>query len=307
MNAAGKKPESNERAAIRRLFHSSRPKLTELTALRERMTAAAEGCGEALSPIASMKLTSALIDIQQMHVDQVLKDVKGSISARYLVHAWRSQIIVAFGSTILFQILESMFGGTGSALPQVSVRDLTKIEADVASKISEGILQVFLAKTFDVASISAIFDTVNWSNVEQVRDDGQGDMIVVSMRIAELADQLVVALPAAVIEDAHSKLQAKDESEVATSSDPVWTRAFEKRVLDTRVRIVAMVPGPPMNLRQVAAFEVGQLIELDAQALQQVEIALSGEPIFEGRLGQSRGRFTICLQSVPPQSKDALG
>ena len=87
------------------------------------------------------------------------------------------------------------------------------------------------------------------------------------------------------------------DDEATHDLDPNWKRQFQLSVANTQVRLEATCSGPQMLLADVSRLRVGSLLEFDEANLQKVSVEIAGNRIFVGRLGRSRGYFTICLQT----------
>lgn len=287
---------SKDRAAIEKLFERSHTELAKLDTLRTRMSAAAVRSGEMLSELSSLSMTTELIDIEQAPLARGLEKYKGVVRVVYQVHAWRSLIVVCISPNFLFRIIDAMFGGDGSARPPEGPRALKQIESRIALRAAAAVVDALREVLADVAPISAIADRADWGDDLEPLENADDEALMIGLRVTEFGDQILATLPVRMLEDARGKLQTEDvEEELAP--DPKWRRTFETNVLDSNVELVADAPGPAMKLGDVAALKVGSLVELDADALYRVCMRCETEAIFEGRLGQSNGYFTICLES----------
>lgn len=284
------------RAAVERLFEHSRPQFARMDALNARMSAAAVQCGQLLQELTSLEMTGELIDIKQAKLGEGLTQFRGAVRVNFLVHSWRSVIVVCFSPGLLFRMLDAMFGGDGVARAPTAPRDLKHIESRIAMRAATSVVDALRESLADVAPIAATFDHVTWSEDPASLVDSEDEAVIVGIRIAELGEQILATLPVRMLEDARGKLQTKEHDE-EPEMDPTWRRTFERNVLTSEVELVAVAPGPAMRIGDVAGLRPGSLVELDSNALHSVRITCSDESLFEGRLGQSKGYFTICLET----------
>lgn len=116
------------------------------------------------------------------------------------------------------------------------------------------------------------------------------------MRLGELDEWVIVTLPARGLELARHLIAAPSE-ETPVELDPNWSRYLEQNVGRTEVDLVAVAAGPPMLLGEIARLQPGSLVEFDADRLEYVQIESDGEAIFEGKLGQTKGFLSICIET----------
>lgn len=296
MSERGEASSKTRRAAVERLFEHSRPQIARLEALNTRMSAAAMQCGQLLQELTSLEMTGELIDIQQVKLGEGLAQFRGTVRVTFVVHAWRSVIVVCFSPGLLFRMLDAMFGGDGSARAPTVPRELKQIESRIATRAGASVLDALRESLADVAPISATLDHVRWAEDIPSLTEAEDDAVVVGIRIAEFGEQILATLPVQMLEDARGKLQTKEPG-LELELDPTWRRTFEGNVLTSEVELIAVAPGPAMRLGDVAELRPGSLVELDSDALQKIRITCSDEAVFEGRLGQSKGFFTICLET----------
>lgn len=294
MNANGDSA-SGSRPAVERLFDHTQEPIARLQALRDRMAAAAVGCGEKLAELTSLELAGELMDVEQFPLGAALAKFRGNVGVEFDVHAWRSKIVIGFPPALLFRALDALFGGEVNSRPVMAARELTQIEHQVALRITNAILETFQSNLSDIVAFSAAFSRMIWSAEEDQQDPTEEEVVLASLRILEFGDQVLIAVPKSMLESGRKTLSKMDEPDTPVP-DPAWSRIFERNVLETRVDVVATAPGPAMLLGQIAALDVGSVIELNPDALQCVRLMCAGESLFEGRLGQSRGHFTVCLQ-----------
>jgi flagellar motor switch protein FliM len=132
----------------------------------------------------------------------------------------------------------------------------------------------------------------------------RSEMIVVALHLTEIDERIVVALPARGLELIRDQISVLVEPEVV-DLDPNWSRSLEHSVYKTEIDLVAVAEGPPLLLGDIARMRPGSLIEFDAACLEHVNIESDGETLFQGKLGQSKGYLSICVEApVSPRDED---
>ena len=295
-----------QQSAIERLFEQRRVALPELVPLREMLSAASLLCEEGLEQLTSLEIKCEVSGVDQASLGEALLERPSAILVAYHLPAWSAPVCIGLAPLLLFSSVDAMFGGSGLAKPPASPRRLTEIERQVAQRIADTILSSFkagLARVMDIAPYGA---AVGWENAESLIEDAAIPTLAVLLRVSPIADTVIVTLPAALVEDARGRLQNLSPEQVS-ANDPGWSRAFQQSVMSSEIEIVASATGPQLTLGDIAALDVGSIIELDPDTLQQVKLCREEHPIFEGRLGQSKGLFTVMLEHLAVKRNGSRG
>ena len=173
---------------------------------------------------------------------------------------------------------------------------MTRLEQSIAEQLAQSILQNFRARLAPFVTFDCVVERIEQDFDPTIFEKDRSELVAAQMRLGETEEWLVVAIPARGLELAREQIAAPPE-EPPLELDPNWSRSLEQSVARTEVELVAIAAGPPMLLGEVAGLEPGSLIEFDAELLEIVQIESDGEAIFEGRLGQSKGNFSICIEA----------
>lgn len=295
-----------QQSPVERLFEQRRTALTELAPLREMLTAASVLCDDGLKQLTSLDIKCEVARVDQGSLGEALLRRPSAVLASYDLPAWSAPVCIGLAPSLLFSSVDAMFGGNGMAKPPASPRRLTEIERQVAQRIADAILSSFRTGLGKVMEITPYGSSTAWENAEALIEDTRIPTLGILLKISPIADTVIVTLPAALVEDARGRLQNLSAEQVP-ANDPSWSRAFQRSVMSSEVEIVASADGPQMTLGHVAALDVGSVIELDPETLQQVMLSREEHPIFEGRLGQSKGLFTVMLEQLAVKRNGARG
>lgn len=282
---------------IERLFEQRRAPLTEIAALREMLSAAVVLCEERLRRLTSLDLACDLARVDQGLLCEHLARRPEAVLVSYDLPAWSAAVDISLSPRLLFATVDAMFGGDGSATAPAVPRQLTEIERKVATLTAETFLVGFQAALGKVMEITTCGATIAWESAAATAQQRDLPVLAVVLKTLPMAEEVVVTLPVALVEDARGRLQAL-AGEQAPANDPGWRQAFQQSVMSSEVELVASAPGPSMTLGHVARLDVGFIIELEPDSLRLVELSRDDSPIFEGRLGQSKGLFTVMLEQL---------
>ena len=284
------------RLEISEVFHNTVAPIVELPVLHTIFTDAATGCSAALLETFGLALPVTFEHAIQHPSRDALAPCAGMISVIHLVAEWGARIVIAYDRMLLYRALDAMYGGDGRSVGPAPARALTRLEQSIAEQLAQSILQNFRARLAPFVTFDCVVERIEQDFDPTIFEKDRSELVAAQMRLGETEEWLVVAIPARGLELAREQIAAPPE-EPPLELDPNWSRSLEQSVARTEVELVAIAAGPPMLLGEVAGLEPGSLIEFDAELLEIVQIESDGEAIFEGRLGQSKGNFSICIEA----------
>lgn len=285
------------RHASELMFRRAQTPISEAPAFQALCALFVARVGDALSAVVGRAVPVELVSITQAHAMRPAE--RNEIICSFSMTPWRGIGFARFETQMLFGMLDAMYGGDWAKCATPPERALTAFELGLAGNVS-GAVMVQLAETLaGIASFAPVLAATSALEAEQVPDTIDGSHVVVRMTMTDSGDILEAGLPLAGLEFARDKL-VMTAQDMASIPDPAWRERFRRRVQTTPVELVACAPGPALTLLDVARFEVGTIVELDAEALHMVKFTANDEAMFSGRLGQSRGYFTVCVETTCP-------
>ncbi len=294
--------EALRRLELTEIFHNTLAPIAELPALRAIFADGAARTSSALRQTFGLQLPVSFEHAIQHPAGEALAPCSGMVGVIYLVAEWGARVVVSFDRMLLFRALDAMYGGDGRGVGPAPSRALTRLELSITEQLARAIIERFQAPLAPFISFGCAVERIEQVFDPAIFEKDRTELVAAQMRLGEADEWLVVALPARGLELARAAIAAPQEDE-PVELDPNWSRCLEQNVSRTEVDIVAVAAGPPMLLGEIARLEPGSLIEFEAELLEVVRIESDGEPIFEGRLGQTKGFLSVCVEA--PLSADA--
>lgn len=279
---------------IARLFERSPPRLLELPAFQKILADFVVRCSMVMRESAALETTLALDHVAEMPAAEPLSNGDDAVCVAFRVPVWNARMLVALDRPLVHAVLDAMCGGAGGGQPSAGRRPLTGLETDIAGHIASAIAKQLSDALADVSPFEFRLEAVAVDPPEH--EAPASSCFVVSLRLIGLEQSIEVVFPALPIQLARDKLTMRDPVS-PPDLDPGWSRRFQQGVVSTEVELVALAAGPVLTLGDIARLAVGSLVELESASLRHVRLESGGEPVFEGRLGQARGCFTICLEA----------
>lgn len=211
----------------------------------------------------------------------------------------RGMGLVVFEPTLVFAVVDNLFGGDGRYHVRVEGRDFTPTE----QRIIERLLGVF------VGQYQAAWEPVHPLGLEYVRSEmntsfanivSPQELVVTStfsVEIGTATGDVHVCLPYSALEpirDVLMSLRPAGEAE----PDQRWLRSLSKQVQQAEVEIVAPLTHLVTPMAHLMKLKVGDVIAMDLP--EHVMAEVEGVPLLECRYGTSNGHYALCIQRVVP-------
>lgn len=283
---------------LKEIAKLSLDRLPVLNTVFEKMAAS---CVERFRDYCSPVFTAFVNQLVSGDSWDLLEANADSISAIFYCREWDARILVGIERRLLFATIEAMFGADGSDLPFDATRPFTNLEVRIGRIVCEFAATAFADAFAPVSELSLSFET---KSALEFTTLGQNSMMLVQAKILfQVLDQggiMFVLIPQSAMNPIRQKLE-RERRATPPSQDPRWTNALNSRVSKAEVVVSAVIEGKSLELDEILRLEIGRTIEL-AGTDQSIFIECEGDRLFRGRLGQSRGVFTITIEE--PVSDD---
>jgi flagellar motor switch protein FliM len=184
----------------------------------------------------------------------------------------------------------------GPALCEEEPRDLTQIEAKLASKVVGVMLAEWCSTWADTMPIRPVLIRNESSGRFLQTSSAETMMLSVSLevKLAQSVEQIQFAFPQAGLEPLMQKLNADIQNvEKPSLAEPVaeirWNPAFN----DIPLQIVARWHAVELTARELSELKLGDVVPLQQHSASQVELSLDAQPKFAGVLGTSGRKLAI--------------
>jgi len=292
---------------IVRLLQRSRPMPTELPSIRQRIESYARSCSAMLREVASLETTVTVEEFKQQEARAVLHHLPGTLLVSSFVPFWNARIGIRLDRSLLIRALDALYGGDPKKLgSRPPARALTSLERSLAISLARGFVSELLSALGEAERSTATEERLVEPGEQENLGVAKMEYVAASLKLVDYGELLTVAFPIVAIERLAEQLEANDTEEERVV-DLDWTEQFRRNVELSTVELVAKIDGPRLLLSDVAALKPGSLIEFDREFIRNVTLVAGEQPVFKGRLGQSRGNFTVLLSrplAPSPQSDD---
>ena len=207
----------------------------------------------------------------------------------------RGTALFVFDPTLVFLVVDNMFGGNGRFHTRVEGRDFTPTE----QRIIQGVLKVVFTEYEKawkpVAEVK--FEYLRSEMNSQFANIATPSEIVVaftlSLEFSGSASEMHICLPYAMIEPMREVLYSTMQSDQVTS-DKRWIGLLAKQVQDADVELAASLGSAHVTLRQILQMKAGDVIPINIPDT--IQATVDHVPVMECRYGVQGGQYALRIE-----------
>jgi flagellar motor switch protein FliM len=219
----------------------------------------------------------------------------------------RGGALLVIESRLVFALIDSFFGGPGSAFVKVEGRDFTSIESHMIHRV-----------------VQLIFDEMEkaWEPVEPIKIELErsevnpqfvgivppSDIVVATpfeVEMDEARGNITLCLPYATLEPIRSKLIAAFQSE-RLELDHSWIRRMVRQIEEVEVEAYVELGSTEIPVRALLELQPGDIICLDQNSESELIVRVEGVPKFFGlpRVVKQKKAVEITSRILPPEEEE---
>lgn len=282
-------------AAAKRLFERRTTSVLELPKARQLFEDFAAEGSKAIADISGVSIKLVLRGLAEVDPSELEASRQGVVSISAFVPEWNEHCICCLDRMLVFRILDSMYGGDPAARTALPSRDLTALEQALAVRLAARLLATLSNSFRGVIQLTTRSERILDAGEPSRARHNSGKLAAIDLLVAEFGDSVCLGLPMIGLEQARDFLSSEPDTQ-SQVTDPAWAQALRRSVSATSISVVAALDGPEMLLSDVAALKPGSMLEFVGSSLHALNLECEGQAVFVGRLGQSGGAFTVCLE-----------
>lgn len=239
-----------------------------------------------------MNVRMELEAIEQVAAESLVVRGVNVVTLAIFVPEWGSHAVVQLDVKLVFNALVTMYGGDPGERNLVPDRTLTPLEQALAVSLARALMaQVLTLLAVSGEAQPRIVEAVD----PQILGGVKAEYIGAKFQVAETGDRMALAVPASAFDRLGAQISANNKMGTPVV-DPSWAREFRRNVNATSIALVAKMSCQSLPLSAIARLQPGALLEFSGEAIKNILLTSSDQLVFVGRLGQSRGMFTVLLE-----------
>jgi flagellar motor switch protein FliM len=202
----------------------------------------------------------------------------------------RGHAIFVLESKLVFNLVETFFGGAGGGEVKIEGRDFTAIEQQLTRKVVMMSLKDMEQAWKPVHELSMVYQRTE-INPQFASIVPPSDVVIVvkfELEMEHTAGTITVCIPYSTVEPIRSKLYAGFQSD-QLEVDHEWMRRFRTQLRDAQVDVTVELGRAMIKSGDLLNLQVGEVLTLDKDVNEPLVAMVEGVPKFRGRAGMHRG------------------
>jgi flagellar motor switch protein FliM len=216
-----------------------------------------------------------------------------------LVHVkpLRGTSLFVFDPTLVFLVVDNLFGGDGRLLPAAEGRDFTQTEQRIIQRLLNLVFDSYGKSWHPVYPIE--FEYVRAETNTQFANVATPNEVVVAttfeVNFGTIAGEMHICIPYSILEPIRDLLSSSMQGE-ALEVDKRWVGRLSKQVQSAEVTMLVDLAHVHVTLDQILNMQVGDVIPLDIPEF--VTASVDSVPVMECRYGVSNGRYALRMEKM---------
>jgi flagellar motor switch protein FliM len=211
----------------------------------------------------------------------------------------RGHAIFVLESKLVFNLVETFFGGSGGGDVKIEGRDFTAIEQQLTRKVVMMALKDMEQAWKPVHEINLLYQRTE-INPQFASIVPPSDVVIVvkfELEMEHTAGTITVCIPYSTVEPIRSKLYAGFQSD-QLEVDHEWMRRFREQLKEAQVDFTVELGRSQLKSGDLLKLKVGDVLTLDKDVSDYLVAMVEGVPKFKGRAGSYRGNKAFKVEGL---------
>jgi flagellar motor switch protein FliM len=213
------------------------------------------------------------------------------------VRPLRGSGLIVCDPTLVFAVIDALFGGAGKFHTRIEGRDFSPTEQRVILRLVECIIAEYKKAWTGIYPVEMEYQRSEMQ--PQFANIATPSEIVVAtsftLEIGETSGTVHFCIPYSTLEPIRDVLYSTMQGD-SSEPDRRWVKLLKQQIQSADVKLVAELAKATATIEQLLAFKPGDFIELDLNPMIQAKI--DGVPVFDCHYGTSNGRYAIKIDKL---------
>ncbi|MEA1063454.1 flagellar motor switch protein FliM [Apirhabdus apintestini] len=210
----------------------------------------------------------------------------------------RGTALFAFAPSLVFIVVDNLFGGDGRFPTRVEGREFTPTEQRVVKRMLNMALESYSGAWKAVFPIEAEFVRseiqVKFTNITT----SPNDIVVATpfyVEIGAMSGEFDICIPFSMIEPLR-ELLTNPPLENSRQEDEEWRHTLSTQIQHSEVELVANFAEVPTRLSRVLKLKVGDIVPFDKP--EKIQAYVDGVPVLDGHHGSLNGQYALRVENL---------
>jgi len=213
------------------------------------------------------------------------------------VRPLRGSGLIVCDPTLVFAVIDALFGGAGKYHTRIEGRDFSPTEQRIIMRLVEVVTAEYKKAWVGIYPLELDYQRSEMQ--PQFANIATPSEIVVAtsftLEIGDTTGTIHFCIPYSTLEPIRDVLYSTIQGD-SNEPDRRWVNLLKQQIQSAEVDLVAELATAPATVEQLLSFKPGDFIELDLQPGIQAKVA--GVPIIECHYGTSNGRYALKVDQL---------
>ena len=209
----------------------------------------------------------------------------------------RGSGLIVCDPSLVFAVIDSLFGGIGKYQARIEGRDFSPTELRVICRLVETICAEYRKAWAGIYPVDLEYQRSEMQ--PQFANIAMPSEVVVStsftLEIGETTGSVQFCIPYSTLEPIRDVLYSSNQGD-AGEPDRRWVNLLKQQIQSAEVDLVAELAHAGATVEQLLSFKPGDFIELDLNPMIQANVA--GVPVFDCHYGTSNKHYSIKIDKM---------
>jgi len=213
------------------------------------------------------------------------------------VRPLRGSGLIVCDPTLVFAVIDALFGGAGKYHTRIEGRDFSPTEQRIITRLVDVITAEYKKAWTGIYPLELEYQRSEMQ--PQFANIATPSEIVVAtsftLEIGDTTGTVHFCIPYSTLEPIRDVLYSTIQGD-SNEPDRRWVNLLKEQIQSAEVDLVAELATAPATVEQLLAFQPGDFIELDLQPGIQAKVA--GVPILDCHYGTSNGKYALKIDQL---------
>jgi flagellar motor switch protein FliM len=213
------------------------------------------------------------------------------------VRPLRGAGLIVCDPSLVFAVIDSLFGGVGKFHTRIEGRDFSPTEQRVIQRLVDVIIAEYRKAWQGIYPLELEYQRSEMQ--PQFANIATPSEIVVAasftLEVGDTSGSVHFCIPYSTLEPIRDVLYSSMQGDSA-EPDRRWVNLLKAQIQSAEVELVAELGEAPATVEQLLSFKPGDFIELDLEPMIQAKV--DGVPVFDCHYGLSEGKYAIKIDRL---------
>ena len=213
------------------------------------------------------------------------------------VRPLRGSGLIVCDPTLVFAVIDSLFGGAGKYHTRIEGRDFSPTEHRIITRLVDVITTEYAKSWQGIYPLELEYQRSEMQ--PQFATIATPSEIVVAtsftLEIGDTSGTIHFCIPYSTLEPIRDVLFSTVQGD-SNEPDHRWVNLLKEEIQSASVELVAELATAPATVEQLLSFKPGDFIELDLHP--DIQAKVSGVPILDCHYGTSNGKYALKIDQL---------